>query len=326
MALIRIFKKLPSLNLLGLWGGHIYSKLQTFGKIAFNQNPRLWSLLLVLPVLAWLLPLTSSKNPDGFSAEKVNLALRRTADGLLRAMGDSISRIPAVEQTTANVWRIRMDQPFGYDSLPAFLQASLELHGIRRPYEVVVRRCFDETIDLGYHQSDFVQNKEVACQGRDMPEGCHIIELKFLEKDGKVNFWAGVPGVFLLLVGGLAGYWVSRRLKTVPTASVPSDDTAWLAFGNSRLDVAGQVLLCGGQRETLTFRETKLLKLFASQPNKLLERDLILQEVWADEGIMVGRSVDVFVSRLRKKLSADASIGIVAVHGVGYRLETGKMG
>jgi hypothetical protein len=309
-----------------LWGGHIFSKLQTFGKIAFNQNPRLWSLLLVLPVLAWLLPLTSSKNPDGFSAEKVNLALRRTADGLLRASGDSTSRIPAVEQTTTTVWRVRMDQAFDYDRLPALLQASLELHGIRRPYEVVIRRCFDEAIDLGYHPADFEQNKEVACQGREMPEGCHYIELKFLEKDGKVNFWAGLTGVFLLVVGGLAGYWVSRRLKIAPIPTEPVEDTDWLTFGNTRLDVAGQVLLCGGNRETLTFRETKLLKLFASQPNKLLERDLILQEVWADEGILVGRSVDVFVSRLRKKLAADASIGIVAVHGVGYRLETGKVG
>lgn len=72
------------------------------------------------------------------------------------------------------------------------------------------------------------------------------------------------------------------------------------------------------------FPETKLLKLLVTSPDRLLERDFIIQQVWADEGVLVGRSVDVFVSRLRKKLSADVSIGIVAVHGVGYRLETGK--
>lgn len=69
-----------------------------------------------------------------------------------------------------------------------------------------------------------------------------------------------------------------------------------------------------------------MLCLFASSPNQLLERDFILQQVWADEGVLVGRSVDMFVSRLRKKLALDPSIGIVAVHGVGYRLETGKVG
>ena len=75
----------------------------------------------------------------------------------------------------------------------------------------------------------------------------------------------------------------------------------------------------------LTFRETKLLRLFATNPDRLLERDVILRQVWADEGVLVGRSVDVFVSRLRKKLAADPSVGIAAVHGVGYRLETGKL-
>jgi len=82
--------------------------------------------------------------------------------------------------------------------------------------------------------------------------------------------------------------------------------------------------LCGGHRQTLTFRETKLLKLFASHCGQLLERDFIIQQVWADEGVLVGRSVDVFVSRLRKKISNDPSVGLSVVHGVGYRLETEK--
>ncbi len=296
------------------------------GKVAFNQNPRLWSLLLVLPIVAWLLPLSPPKNQGELSPEKINLALRRTADALLRASGDSTSRIPAIEQTAVGIWRVRLEQPFDYDQLPAILQASLELHGIRRPYEVAVRRCDDETIDLGYHQLDYIQNAEVPCGGREMPEGCHFIEVKFLEKDG--NGWLGVDKtvILLLLLGGLGGFWLSRRKKPEPDSSDMVGETDWLAFGNSRLDVAGQVLICGGVRQTLTFREAKLLRLFVSSPDQLLERDLILQQVWADEGILVGRSVDVFVSRLRKKLAGDPSVGIAAVHGVGYRLETGKVG
>jgi DNA-binding response OmpR family regulator len=51
-----------------------------------------------------------------------------------------------------------------------------------------------------------------------------------------------------------------------------------------------------------------------------LERRFLLEQVWEDEGIMVGRSLDVFVSRLRKKITCPA-IKIVAVHGIGYRFE-----
>jgi len=322
---IRFKKNMPSLNL-KFWDGHLFIKLKTLGKDALNQNPRLISLLLVVPFLAWILPITSSKNDGDFSPEQVNLALRRTADGLLRASGDSTSRIPAIEQTNGNVWRVRIEQTFDYVQLPALLQASLELHGVHRPYEVAIRRCFDETIDLGYHQLDYVQNKEVACQGREMPTGCHYIEIKFLEKEDKYSLWSATAGILLLILGALGGYWVAYRRKQAPADATPADTTDWLEFGNSKLDVAGQILMCSGLRQTLTFREAKLLKLFASHPNQLLERELILQEVWADEGILVGRSVDVFISRLRKKLAGDPSISIVAVHGVGYRLETGRLG
>ena len=82
--------------------------------------------------------------------------------------------------------------------------------------------------------------------------------------------------------------------------------------------------MAGTVKETLTFRETKLLQLFANNVDRLLDRESIIQQVWADEGVLVGRSVDVFVSRLRKKIAADPTIAISVVHGVGYRLETSK--
>ena len=328
MRSLRLFKNLSAKN---LW--QPFRKFKTFGKVAFKQNMKLLPLLLAVPVLAWLLPLEPAKNQGDFSPDKINLALRRTADGLLRASGDSTSRIPAIEQVGSNVWRVRLEQPFLYEALPGLLQSSLKLHGINRPYEVAVRRCDDATIDLGYHQLDYVQNNVVACGGREMPDGCHFIEIRFSEKEQKWPFLAGKIGVSLLILSGL-GYWFFRRQNPVPVvvnarqegSAGGGSEMDSLEFGQSSLDVAGQVLICGGVRQTLTFRETKLLRLFAASPDRLLERDYILQQVWADEGVLVGRSVDVFVSRLRKKLAGDSSVSIVAVHGVGYRLETGRVG
>ncbi|MEQ1745508.1 MAG: winged helix-turn-helix domain-containing protein [Saprospiraceae bacterium] len=99
----------------------------------------------------------------------------------------------------------------------------------------------------------------------------------------------------------------------------------WLSFGNSRLDSTNQLLVCGSTRHELTCREAKLLHMFATQPDQLLKRGHILQQVWADEGILVARSVDVFASRLHKLLRNDPSVRIVAVHGVGYRLEVDRL-
>ena len=59
----------------------------------------------------------------------------------------------------------------------------------------------------------------------------------------------------------------------------------------------------------------------AQHPNEVLSRDTLIAKVWEDEGVIVGRSLDVFISRLRKLLKGDDSVQIKTVHGVGYRLE-----
>jgi hypothetical protein len=292
--------------------------------------------LLVITLMSIGIACAQNEIHNALSPEKVNLALRRTADKLLRLSGDSTSRIPAVEQKNAFTWRVLLQQPFSYDRLPALLQESLDLYNIRTPYEVKVRRYGDETIDLGYHKVDFSDGKEVPCQSREMDETGHYIEISFLQSEAVVStpaqaqtsWWLTWKGWLVIAVStGIIAFWFFKRKKSPeadPIHLPKSKETEWLEFGNSRLDVAGQILNCSGTKQSLTFRETKLLKLFASSPDQLLERDFILQQVWADEGIMVGRSVDVFVSRLRKKLAPDTSVGIVAVHGVGYRMETGK--
>ncbi|MCB9284685.1 MAG: winged helix-turn-helix transcriptional regulator [Lewinellaceae bacterium] len=287
---------------------------------------KLLPLLFALPIMVLLVAVSPSQNTGDLSPEKINLALRRTADGLLRASGDSTSRIPAIEQVAGEVWRIRLDQPFQYEQLPALLQTSLDLYGIKQPYEVAVRRCGDATIDLGYHQLDVLQEGDVPCTGREMPDGCHFIEITFLKNGGKSLLRQGITALMLLSLAGLTSIWFFRRQRSLSGQPGPAGDTEWLTFGNSRLDVAGQVLQCGSTRQNLTFRETKLLRLFVGNPDRVLEREYILHHVWADEGVLVGRSIDVFVSRLRKKLAADPTVSIVAVHGVGYRLETGKEG
>lgn len=266
----------------------------------------------------------ASEKMEDLDPEKVNLALRRTADGLLRLAGDNSSRIPAVEQAGPLVWHIRLEQTFRYEQLPMLLQNSLDLYEIHRPYQVAIKRCEDAGIDLGYHQFDFLQNKNVPCSGRELSTSCHYIEISFLKTAIESRLWLAKSGFLLLILASVFGFWFfyKRKLSGIASSTTESD---CLSLGNSKLDVNGQQLICGELRQSLTFRETKLLRLFASSPNQLLERDFILSQVWADEGVLVGRSIDVFVSRLRKKIAADPSIGIVAIHGVGYRLETGKL-
>ncbi len=272
------------------------------------------NLTRIRPFIPWLLAVAAifsaflyfpGSAPD---EDQVNLALRKAADRMLRASGDSTSRIPAFERLEGNTWTVRIESGFSYKDWPSALQSSLDQHGIRNSYRVAVRRCLDNFIDLGYQQADLADSLPVPCSGRESPEGCHYLEVVFQENNT-------VPGVSALVLILLA------LLAALAPVRVRASDTRWMQLGNSRLDYAGQILIFNGKSQSLTFRETKLLRLFAENPNRLLEREFIVSQVWADEGVLVGRSLDVFVSRLRKKLADDPSISIAAVHGVGYKLE-----
>jgi len=79
------------------------------------------------------------------------------------------------------------------------------------------------------------------------------------------------------------------------------------------------VLDCAGDRKTLTYKEAELLRYFCDNPNKVLSRSDILIQVWGSDDYYLGRSLDVFISRLRKYLGADENIKILNLHGIGFR-------
>ena len=95
-----------------------------------------------------------------------------------------------------------------------------------------------------------------------------------------------------------------------------------LKVGKSELDVHNLGLNSNGFITRLTYKECKLLQLFFRHSGKVIERDVFLKSIWQDDGFFVARSMDVFVSRIRKYLRQDPSIRIENIRGVGYILKT----
>lgn len=93
------------------------------------------------------------------------------------------------------------------------------------------------------------------------------------------------------------------------------------ALGKFSLDVKDQRLLLGREVISLTDKECKILELLNRNFGELIPRETLMQEVWINEGVITGRSLDMFVSKLRKKLSGDPDLRITNVHGKGYKLE-----
>ena len=90
-------------------------------------------------------------------------------------------------------------------------------------------------------------------------------------------------------------------------------------IGNYSFDTMNYTLCKGSKEIVLTKREADLLKLFIENANCVLKREEILKTLWGDDDYFMGRSLDVFISRLRKILADEKNISIENVHGVGFK-------
>lgn len=86
-------------------------------------------------------------------------------------------------------------------------------------------------------------------------------------------------------------------------------------------DARNRKLVINGKAIDLTGTETRVLNIFASSPNQTVERSRLQKEIWEDQGVIVGRSLDMFISKLRKKLEPEPGVSLVVVRGKGYKLE-----
>lgn len=91
-------------------------------------------------------------------------------------------------------------------------------------------------------------------------------------------------------------------------------------IGKFKFDTQKQQLSDGDQMVKLTTKESELLKLLCNNANKVLERNFALKTIWVDDNYFNARSMDVYITKLRKHLKDDNSVEILNVHGKGYKL------
>lgn len=97
-------------------------------------------------------------------------------------------------------------------------------------------------------------------------------------------------------------------------------DAVTFELGEFTFDSRRQVLIHGEEQTKLTTKESELLCLLCKHANDVLQRELALKTIWVDDNYFNARSMDVYITKLRKHLKADPSIEINNVHGKGYRL------
>ena len=110
---------------------------------------------------------------------------------------------------------------------------------------------------------------------------------------------------------------IMRRVKGNKKKNVTS-----FRIGEFTLDIQKQLLIYGNRETKLTTKENELLGLLAQNANHILERQYALKTIWVDDNYFNARSMDVYITKLRKLLQDDPTVGIINVHGKGYKLIT----
>lgn len=291
-------------------------------KIRLNTSTKYLLVLSSLVFITLICAAFSLNGKDDFELAKQEVLLRKVGHEILLHSGDSTSRVLPIKKVAENEYQIKFENEFTFqpDSLVKIIASSLSKDKLAEHYIINVLNCFGNDVVFAYAISKNEQDNIVSCSGRLQPKACYIIDVKFQSQGigslEKGYLLGGLP--LLAFVGLLITKSVQTKAKPI-LASNKSNEC--FNIGYTLFDAQQRSLLFSGTLTTLTAKENKMLLIFASTPNVIIERSRLQKELWEDEGVIVGRSLDMFISKLRKKLELDLSIQLINIHGKGYKLE-----
>jgi len=290
--------------------------------------------LAVLCSAQWCFAQVSQLTP--VQKQHIEVSMRMIGHQVLLSLGDSTSRILPIENN-GDSYRINFESEFEFnpDELSFIIDSVITETEIASDYIVEILNCDSDQVVHSYQISSEAYEDVLACKGRVQPKDCYSLSITILdyiipyqpdppeiselsseatEEDYTeiYRLLAGLVFVVLALIGVLI--FLNKRR----TAS--QNDPNMTQIGKYRFNKRNMELWFNDEKIELTSKECDLLQLLFDSANDVVERDTILKMVWDDEGDYVGRTLDVFISKLRKKLEADSNVKIANIRGVGYKL------
>ena len=276
--------------------------------------------LSVFLVAAWtVVSVAQVQNP---SDKSEIVAMRLIGHKLLSCIGDDSSRVSTISQNDQS-YTIAFEQSLSINptDLELIVSEVISTHHIADDYWVEVFSCQPRELQHSYQVGPLL-GTILTCAGRIMPTGCYeVVVTLYTPEDDTMSItpmMTYIPLLLILVIGIISMYqWRANRMSLAPAQQV---DRELITIGESTFDKKNMQLSFKEETINLSHKETELLYLLHNSANTPVERTEILRAIWDDEGDYVGRTLDVFISRLRKKLHADQSIKIMNIRGVGYKM------
>lgn len=275
------------------------------------------TVLISLVLGIWL----GKKNAKTTFPSTVKLALRNVGDQLLRAQHDTTSIVLPVIEKESNYFVLSFETPLSIhpDSLVNFTQKSFQKAKLPDTYLLELLACNSQEVAYSYAMKKNKDKAIVPCKGRILPKKCYRIEVQF----SGLAYAKSIPMVwyYILLCTIAVLILALIRIKTTKNKPAVNPVGNYTTLGSFHFYPEQNKLVKQAEEISLSKKECELLSIFIEKPNQIVKREELSKKVWEDQGVIVGRSLDTYISKLRKKLKADTSIKLTNVHGVGYKLE-----
>lgn len=257
---------------------------------------------------------TSSNN---VSNQEQIISMRNIGHKILLKSGDSVSRILPIKQLPNNSFEIHFEKPFALypDSVYDIIRVEGISGTLPEKYFVNVYDCESRKLQYAYHYP-LKKGELPPCIGRQFPKNCYFINI--VEKQNTIS-----SNLYILLISASLFFgWKFKNMKNQNKQGLETDEImhSFLKIGSIEFYPSLQKIVFDNKNVRLTRKESLILEIFAENINIEIARERLQKEVWEDDGVIVGRSLDMFISKLRKKLNQKPGINIVSVHGRGYKL------
>ena len=253
-------------------------------------------------------------------SKRVKVGLREVGNQMLLTNSDNSSLVLPIIELNDRTFQMSFENKLSIlpDSIVSVVKSTFSKVGVNTAYNIEVIECKSSEVAYSFQVEERGVWDVVPCKGRELPKDCYQVEVTFKKSSlfwmNELGYWYGLAG--LICFGFVYAFRKNKNGKSDKNVNQES-----ITLGSFEFFPTENKLVKKAETIKLSGKECEILAIFVAKPNQIIKRDELSKKVWEDKGVFVGRSLDTYISKLRKKLEVDSSIKLTNIHGVGYRLE-----
>ncbi|HFS66860.1 MAG TPA: response regulator transcription factor [Flavobacteriia bacterium] len=244
----------------------------------------------------------------------IKISLRKVGHELLLTNKDSTSLVLPIKQIKNSIYQLSFQNELKIKpkELIQIVTENFKNEPLLKNYIIKVTSCNNHEIVYSYQINENIKKNFIACIGRDLPKSCYQIETIVIQNNANpLYLW------FAIIISIFLFYFFRKKTIVSKTKALNTD----LKIGNFIFKPSQNTLIYNQSTIPLSKKESEILSILSNNLNQVISREEITKKVWEDKGVVVSRSLDTYISKLRKKLALDSSVKIKNSHGIGYKLE-----